>query len=435
MRIKSPPQQYHYSIVVFETKRHFTYNKDMIYENGKIFIDGKFTDGGFEVEDGRFKRVFSGSDSPKPEEKVDLQGAYVIPGLVDIHIHGAAGEDFSSGSPAGLSKMAAFLASCGVTSFLPTAMTLPKEEYLRIADLIANNSDEDLFTDNTEAGLIGENTDADLIEEKTAAKQSARILGMRMEGPFLSKEKCGAQNPAYLQMPDYPVFQEIFARSKGSLKVIDVAPELPGASDFITKASKNCVVSLAHSDAGYEEALEGFESGAKHVTHLYNAMPTFHHRNPGLIGAAWDSKNVTAEIIGDGIHVHESAIRTAFRMMPGRICLISDGLCCMGMSDGEYELTGQKIILRDGAAYLSNGTLAGARSDLFSNLKNLISFGISVEEAVTAATKTPADVIGNETVGAIEEGRFADFIICDLSHDIDDVTKLELREVYVGGQK
>ena len=375
----------------------------VIYTNGYIYHNGQFIKGGFETENGIFTRIFDRDTQPEPigAKTVDLQGAYVIPGLIDIHIHGAAGNDFSYDGREGLKHAAGYLTPRGITSFGPTLMTLPEEESLKAAEKVYLESQDGPGDGN------------------------ARIVGLRMEGPFLSLMKAGAQNPEYMQTPNAALLQKIQQRSGGMLKIVDIAPEIEGALELIGKTSAEYKFSLGHTAATYEEAVKAFDAGAAHVTHLFNAMNPFHHRKPGLIGAAWDKENVTAEIIGDGIHIHESVLRTAFKQMKGRICLISDGLCCMGMEEGEYELTGQKIILKNGAAYLSDGTIAGAYSDLYSNMLNIISYGIPVKEAIDAVTRIPAGIIGEKNIGTIEEGKFADFIICD--------ENLKRREVYIGG--
>ena len=396
----------------------------MYFKNGKIFTDGKIMSGGFLVENGRFKEIIiSKSDVPDTgtrivSECVDLQGAYVIPGLVDIHIHGAMGEDFSECDETGLHRIAEYLVSQGVTSFLPTTMTISRDDYLRAAEIIAT------------------------IDEDNPGRE-ARVLGMRMEGPFLSVEKKGAQNEVFIQKPDLGLFQEIQTKSAGNVKIIDIAPEIKGAEDFIREViansndnasemetefngkSNRTVLSLGHSAATYEEAKHAFLLGASHVTHIFNAMNSVHHRLPGMIPAAAENEKVTTEIIADGIHVHESMVRMAFKLFPNRICIISDALRCLGVPDGEYMLSGQKIIKSGGVARLENGTLAGAASSVYDGMLNLIRFGIPAEEAILAATKVPADIIGNKDIGAIETGRFADFIICD--------ENFKLKEVYVGG--
>lgn len=371
----------------------------MRYENGWIFADGRFVRGGFSVENGRFAHVLE--DVPGPAE--DLDGALVIPGLVDIHVHGCAGADFSDGDYAGLVRMARYLARRGVTSFAPASMTLPYDALDKAFHAAARLRREGLA-------------------------DGARLMGVQMEGPFLSREKRGSQNPAYLRLPDWDRFLRLYDAAEGLLRIVDVAPELPGAVEFTRRASEKCRVSVAHTAAGYDQAAAVFDAGATHLTHLFNAMSGIHHRHPGPIGAASERENVTAELICDGIHVHPSAVRMAFRLFPGRICLISDALRCCGMADGSYSLGGQEILLSGGVARLTGGTIAGSAADLYQCMRRAVSFGIPREQAVWAATALPARVIGRESeTGAIADGRAADFVICG--------GELEPEAVYLGGKR
>lgn len=371
----------------------------MRYENGWIFADGRFVRGGFCVENGRFAHVLE--DVPGPAE--DLDGALVIPGLVDIHVHGCAGADFSDGDYAGLVRMAWYLARRGVTSFAPASMTLPYDALDKAFHAAARLRREGLA-------------------------DGARLMGIQMEGPFLSREKRGSQNPAYLRLPDWDRFLRLYDAAEGLLRIVDVAPELPGAVEFTRRASEKCRVSVAHTAAGYDQAAAVFDAGATHLTHLFNAMSGIHHRHPGPIGAASERENVTAELICDGIHVHPSAVRMAFRLFPGRICLISDALRCCGMADGSYSLGGQEILLSGGVARLTGGAIAGSAADLYQCMRRAVSFGIPREQAVWAATALPARVIGRESeTGAIADGRAADFVICG--------GELEPEAVYLGGKR
>lgn len=371
----------------------------MRYENGWIFADGRFVRGGFSVENGRFAHVLE--DIPGPAE--DLDGALVIPGLVDIHVHGCAGADFSDGDYAGLVRMARHLARRGVTSFAPASMTLPYDALDKAFHAAARLRREGLA-------------------------DGARLMGIQMEGPFLSREKRGSQNPAYLRLPDWDRFLRLYDAAEGLLRIVDVAPELPGAVEFTRRASEKCRVSVAHTAAGYDQAAAVFDAGATHLTHLFNAMSGIHHRHPGPIGAASERENVTAELICDGIHVHPSAVRMAFRLFPGRICLISDALRCCGMADGSYSLGGQEILLSGGVARLTGGAIAGSAADLYQCMRRAVSFGIPREQAVWAATALPARVIGRESeTGAIADGRAADFVICG--------GELESEAVYLGGKR
>ncbi|MDO5111799.1 MAG: N-acetylglucosamine-6-phosphate deacetylase [Clostridia bacterium] len=358
----------------------------MLYKNAHIFVDDGFIHGSFRVEGSRFAQILP---SVPQEDGLDLNGAYVIPGLVDIHSHGNSGADFSDGEYAGLSRMAAYFARHGVTSFAPASMTLPYD-VLQAAFRTA------------------------VAFHKASPTGSARLMGVNMEGPFFSEKKKGGQNGRYLRLPDFPAFEKLYQAAEGLVRIVDLAAELPGAVEFAARASTLCTVSIAHTDATYEEARAVFEAGATHLTHLFNAMPPIHHRHPGPIGAASERADVIAELICDGHHSHASAVRMAFKLFPGRICLISDSARCCGMPDGQYSLGGQDVFLRDGLVTLSNGTLAGSAANLYDCMLNAIAFGIPKEQAILSATRIPAKEIGaDREIGSIEAGKRADFILCD----------------------
>ncbi len=373
----------------------------MLFKNAKVFTAaGKFVHGSFRVENGRFAEIL---DCVPEEDGVDLENACVIPGLIDVHNHGNSGADFSDGDYEGLVKIASYLASVGVTSFAPASMTLPYE----VLDAAFR-------------------TAAKLHREQPAG--CARLMGIQMEGPFFSEKKKGAQNGAYLRLPDFETFKKLFEASEGLVRIADLAPELEGAVEFTEQASKFCTVSVAHTDAGYEDAAAVFAAGATHLTHLYNAMPAIHHRKPGVIGAASECDQVIAELICDGQHVHESSVRMAFKLFPGRICLVSDALRCCGMPDGQYELGGQEVFMKNGLAKLADGTIAGAATNLYDGMRNAVKFGIPVEQAILSATLIPARQLGRaEEIGSIEPGKLADFVVC--SED------LQRKAVYLDGQK
>ena len=370
----------------------------MLYKNANIFVDGRFQHGSFRVENGRFTEILT---TVPAEDGVDLKNQYVIPGLVDVHNHGNSGADISDGDYDGLVKMARYLAQNGVTSFAPASMTLPYD-VLEAAYKTA-------------------------VQLKNAQPSGcARLMGIQMEGPFFSEKKKGAQNGAYLKNPDFEAFKHLYDVSEGLIRIADVAAELPGAAEFTKKASKLCTVSIAHTDCTYEEASAVFDAGASHLTHLYNAMPGIHHRKPGPIGAGSERENVIAELICDGQHIHPSAVRMAFKLFPGRICLVSDALRCCGMPDGQYTLGGQDVFLAGGVAKLADGTLAGSATNLYDCMRKAVEFGIPKEQAIMSATLIPAREIGRESkIGSIAAGKRADFVVCD--------ENLARQAIYLGG--
>ena len=373
----------------------------MQYKNAKIYTERfRFEEGCFSVEDGKFTNILGEAT----EDAIDLQGAYVIPGLIDVHSHGNMGADFSDGDYEGLVRMAKYYGENGITSFAPASMTLPYEV---LSKAFANAR---AFVDSKTKGV-------------------AALRGIQMEGPFFSEKKKGAQNAAYLRNPDFEAFRKLYDDCGGLVRIVDVAPELPGSEEFIRQASKLCTVSIAHTDANYEEAAAGVEAGVTHLTHTYNAMSPIHHRKPGVIAACCENEAVSAEIICDGQHVHPASVRLAFRLFGAeRMVLISDSLRCCGMPNGEYELGGQAVFLKDGLARLADGTIAGSATNLYDCMRLAVSFGIPREDAIRAATYNPARQIGalNE-VGSIAEGKVADFVICDEA--------LNRKAVYLSGEK
>ena len=338
-------------------------------------------------------------------EVFDASGCYVIPGLTDIHFHGCRGEDFSDGDPGGLAVMAEYELSRGVTQICPAGMTLPEEQLFKICRTAA--------------------------EHRRAAKEKpgAELVGVNLEGPFLSEAKKGAQNGAWLHAPDAELLRALVEASEGLVKLVSVAPELPGAPEFIREVSGEVVVSLAHTAADYDTALKALELGAKEITHLFNAMPAFTHRAPGVVGAALDRPSCRVELICDGVHIHPAVVRAVFKMFgPERVILISDSIRGAGMPDGQDTLGGQDVTVRGALATLADGTIAGSVTDLMGCVRKAVSFGIPLADAVRAAALNPAQAIGvSDRFGTLDVGKQANIAVLD--------QELTLKAVFFAGRQ
>ena len=375
----------------------------MFYKNARIFAsDFQFHTGAFEVVNGRFGAVLP---EEVPADAIDLNGATVIPGLVEVHSHGNSGADFSDGDYEGLKAMAKYFAECGATSFAPASMTLPYD----VLDKAFANAKQ-LHAEVPEG--------------------HSRLMGIQMEGPYFSYKKRGAQNADYLKEPDFDGFKKLYDACDGLIRIVDIAPELPGAADFVAKASKLCTVSIAHTDCNYDQARAAVDAGITHLTHLYNAMPGINHRNPGAIPAGVENANVQAEIICDGFHIHPAAVRLAFAMFKNRMILVSDSGRCAGQDEGyQFDLGGQMAEIRGGVAKLvGTDTIACSASNMWKCLQNTISLDVPEEEAVRAATYNPAKALNAlDKIGSIEEGKYADFIITDSDYSG--------KRVFIGGKE
>lgn len=321
---------------------------------------------------------------------LDASGCYVIPGLVDIHFHGCVGEDFSDATPHGLQAMADYELSQGVTYICPAGMTLPEQQLLEICTNAKHHA--------------------------TTATHGAELVGINLEGPFLSEGKKGAQNGAYLQDPNLELLNRLQDAAEGMVKLVTIAPERAGALELI-QGTKDITVSVGHTVADYDIAKTAFDAGARHVTHLYNGMNSLHHRKPAVLGAAFDHPDVKVEIICDGIHIHPAVIRMTWQLYGAhRMVLVSDTLRAAGMPDGEYTLGGQDVIVRGNRATLAESpdTLAGSATNLMDCMRTAVSFGIPLVDAVRAATYNPAQAIGmTDRIGSLEEGRDASFVLLD----------------------
>ena len=244
-----------------------------------------------------------------------------------------------------------------------------------------------------------------------------------MEGPYIAMSKKGAQNPLYVRNPDKEEFKKLYEGCNGAIRVVDIAPECDCGDEFIKEIQSICPVSIAHTDAGYDEAVHAIELGVRHITHLFNAQSGLHHRKPGVVGAAFDvgrANGVRVELICDGFHIHPATLRIAFREMgeDGTV-IISDSMKAAGCPDGDYDLGGQPVYVRDGKALLADGTIAASTSNVYKELKNVISFGIPEKQAVKSATINPAKAIRvDDKTGSIEEGKLADILVVDKDYNI-----------------
>ncbi len=382
----------------------------MIITNVNIYTEQKiFLPGTIRIENDIIKEValHKGKESPEREERdrvIDGGGSYLIPGLIDVHFHGCKGYDFCDGTMEALEKIAEYEASVGVTAICPATMTLPQQELKRILSTAAKFKKQ---------------------QEKT--HRGSDLLGVNMEGPFISREKKGAQDERYILPCSAQLYREFQAAAQGLVKVIAVAPEASDAISFIEEVKKEVKVSLAHTNAGYEKAKEAFDRGASHAVHLYNAMSPFSHREPGVIGAAADSPHVTAEIICDGIHVHPAAVRAAFRLMGAdRMILISDSMRATGMPDGMYTLGGLNVKVSGKYAVLApGGALAGSVTNLFDCMKTAVKeMHIPLETCIACATANPAKALGAEKrYGVIAPGRKANLVLMNDRLELECVIK------------
>lgn len=326
------------------------------------------------------------------QQVLDASGCYVIPGLVDVHFHGCVGEDFSDATAEGLQKIADFELSQGVTYICPAGMTLPEDQLTKIC----------------------ENTAA----HRAKNAGGAEVVGAHLEGPFLSMAKKGAQNGDFLHAPDIDMLRRLQKAAQGSVKLVTVAPEEPNAMEFIQGASQDGItVSVGHTAAGYDIASAAFAAGATHATHLYNGMPSLHHREPGVIGAAFDAPGTRVELICDGIHIHGSVVRLTFQMFgKERVVLISDSLRATGMPDGRYPFGGQEIEVHGNRATIADHpeTLAGSVTSLMGCLHQAVQFGIPLADAVRASSYNPAQAIGiDDRTGSLEVGKEASVVLLD----------------------
>ncbi len=367
----------------------------MIFKNCTFFnefFEKEFGD--IEIEDGKIKQIGILGDG------VDMGGTLLVPGFVDVHIHGCAGGDASDGDAEGLEKMAKELAGHGVTSFCPTTMTLSESDLRKAVSTIA--------------GFKGKGT---------------KVAGINLEGPYISMSKKGSQNPENIRAGSREEFDELYALSGGKIKLITVAPEAFESDGFIEYVSKKCRVAIGHTAANADGCRRAIDCGASHITHLFNAMTPMNHREAGVVGTALDDSRVTCELICDLEHICPTVLRNAFRLLgEDRAVAVSDSMRAAGLGEGEFDLGGQTVYVKDGRKYavLEDGTLAASITNLHEEFRNLVEIGVDFKTALKACTINPARAIGeDERIGSIAVGKAADLVFLG--------ENLEIKEVYIDG--
>lgn len=378
----------------------------MIIRNALVYGEDKtFSRLDIRIEEDVFTEICPSLAPSENESVLDADGLYAIPGLIDIHFHGCMGHDFCDGTVEAIDAITRYEASCGVTSVCPATMTVSPESLVQVMDA------------------------ARTYNESLARPGQASLVGINMEGPFISEAKKGAQAAEHIRLCDEALFCSLQERSGGLIKLVDIAPENEGAMEFIDALHDKVTISLAHTTADYQTAKEAYDRGARHATHLYNAMPPFTHRAPGVVGAAFDSPHCRAELICDGVHIHPSVVRATFQLFgDDRMILISDSMRAAGMEDGQYTLGGQDVAVKGKYATLvSDGALAGSVTNLMDCMRTAVKdMQIPLESAIACATMNPAKAIGiYEKYGSISEGKIANIVLLDKN--------LNLKQVIING--
>lgn len=378
----------------------------MIIRNALVYGEDKtFSRLDIRIEEDVFTEICPSLAPSENESVLDADGLYAIPGLIDIHFHGCMGHDFCDGTVEAIDAITRYEASCGVTSVCPATMTVSPESLVQVMDA------------------------ARTYNESPARPGQASLVGINMEGPFISEAKKGAQAAEHIRLCDEALFCSLQERSGGLIKLVDIAPENEGAMEFIDALHDKVTISLAHTTADYQTAKEAYDRGARHATHLYNAMPPFTHRAPGVVGAAFDSPHCRAELICDGVHIHPSVVRATFQLFgDDRMILISDSMRAVGMEDGQYTLGGQDVAVKGKYATLvSDGALAGSVTNLMDCMRTAVKeMQIPLESAIACATMNPAKAIGiYDRYGSISTGKIANLVLLDQD--------LNLRQVIIHG--
>jgi N-acetylglucosamine-6-phosphate deacetylase len=351
--------------------------------------DGGLRDGWLRVQDGRIAALGEGEATGAAGSARDLGGAVLAPGFLDVHVHGAAGAEFLDADAGERAAILRAHARGGTTALLATTVTVSRERLRCAVDALA-------------------------AAEPVAG--GAALLGIHLEGPYLCERHRGAQDPEHLRAPDLDELDALLAA--GPVRLITLAPELPGALAAIERlAGAGVVASVGHTDATYAQAMAAFDAGATHATHVFNGMRPFHHREPGVIGAALERDDVTCELICDGLHVDPAAIRLAHRVKgAGRLVLVTDAMSAAGLGDGDYRIGALPVRVREGRAELADSaTLAGSTLTMGAAVRNAVRLArLPLGDALRMASATPARVLGLQaSKGALEPGFDADLVVLD----------------------
>lgn len=402
--------------MIIKNVRIFTNQQE--FQLGEIHVMGNLIEKVVFEEDTTMKLNSEHQENRKEDILVDGKGMYAIPGMIDMHFHGCNGYDLCDGTFQAMDEIAKYEAYLGVTSIVPATMTLEVKKLEAILHTAAEYRKLQMEQQRQGKHLHG-----------------ASLVGIHMEGPFISKKKRGAQDERYILPCALSVYERFMNASEGLVKVIGIAPENGDTTEFITSIKDEVVVSIAHSNANYDTAKKAFDAGASHAVHLYNAMSEYSHRAPGIVGAAMDCEHVTAELICDGVHVHPCVVRATFRMFGAeRIILISDSMRATGLEDGVYTLGGLDVKVQGNhATMVRDGALAGSVTALPDCVRIAVQeMGIPLEAAITAATINPARKLGiDDSYGTIEKAKVADIVLLDS----DLVVRTVIKDGEVMGHK
>jgi len=379
----------------------------ILLKNGKIYTPNIVIENGYMTidSDGKVTAIGSNEELQSTENVefvIDLEGKQLLPGFIDVHIHGGNGDSFMDGSIESIENITKYHAKHGTTSLLATTTTSSKDKILKAIE--------------------------EIVKAKSIGVDGADIIGIHLEGPFINEKRSGAQDKKTVLAPDIEILNEFIAAAAGTMRLVTLAPEVEHGIELVKYLVENKItVSAGHSDASYNETVMAVKEGVSHTTHHFNGMRPIHHRDPGLAGAGILLSKLTTELIADGIHVHPEMIKLLFQMKGSRnVCLITDAVFCAGLQDGEYE----KVTVKNGEVYLNDSsTLAGSSLTTIKAFKNVIQFtGMSVEDILPSLTQVPARQAGVEHIkGSLEVGKDADFLILD--------ENLDLVSTYVRGNK